>query len=631
MMTRPEPYRRRRRDVTALGALAQATQGGAGVRAGVAQRAGNRGMQHLLRVAARAPQPGAHLGAPPGADTRASSSALPTSVSRALADEGAALPAAIRSPAEEFFGTDLSRLRVHSGAGAASASRDLEAHAFSVGHNIVLGHAGGLTDRRLMAHEIAHALQAPAPAGAPAVGIPGSAAEREADAVASRFASATPRQGGAPVRVSARRSAMLHADARHATATVFDADYLLYSMSGTDYDGATQHFYLSPWDRSHLRRLHGLYLEEGRGISLLTPPEVRRAAGGRGVFITLSATDLIGLHASGRAGAAQFAIDLAQRRLDVTVASVTLSSGANQDFTVSTLPAAVGAALASPLQGVDPADATGVESARSDAASATQERTLSLAGARSEELPTQDISWSDRMDVNTLFSDTDPGRAKWYAKRLAAWQAQLLESAQAHHLPMQLLAAVVLNELADINAVDVLQSGPSTLRGSLGIAQIQIDTARKDRLVDLPPGSHRTGWARSGMHAHDVDDPVMVESGQKLRTGQLLQVPQVAIEAAAREIEMLISRMAANPAKPWQVNHSFAASGPIGDAIYAQMGAGSAMSREGRLADAVCGAYNSPDVITASNISTFTNATIHGGNANQLAQDLFRFRLYRAT
>ena len=61
------------------------------------------------------------------------------------------------------------------------------------------------------------------------------------------------------------------------------------------------------------------------------------------------------------------------------------------------------------------------------------------------------------------------------------------------------------------------------------------------------------------------------------------------------------------------------------------MGASPAMSRHGRVADAVRGAYNSPDVIAASNTTTFTNAAIHGSNANLLAQDLFRFRLCRAT
>ena len=356
---------------------------------------------------------------------------------------------------------------------------------------------------------------------------------------------------------------------------------------------------------------------------------MRRAAGGAGVLASLGVPDMVTWVAAGRAGAAQFAIDFAQRRLGVTVSSVTISNAADEDFTRSLLPAAVGRALVSPLEGVDPAMAPGVGAARTSAASATQERTLSLAATRVEELPMREIASSDQMEVATLHGPDDAGRAAWYAGRLATLQAQLAESAGNHCLPMQLLAAVILNELADINMLDVLQSGPSTFAGSLGIAQIQVDTARRDALVDLPAGSHRTGWARSGSHAHDVDDPSMVDMGQRLRTGQLLQVPQVAIQAAAREIEMLITRMAANHTRPWQVAHAFTATGPQGDAIYAHVGAGSRQSREGMLADAVCGAYNSPDVITASDTTRFSNARIHGANANALAQDLYRFRLYR--
>lgn len=243
----------------------------------------------------------------------------------------------------------------------------------------------------------------------------------------------------------------------------------------------------------------------------------------------------------------------------------------------------------------------------------------------------QRIGWSDRMDVRTLFGMDDAGRASWYARRLGSLQAQLLESALAHNLPMQLLAAVILNELADINVADVVQSGPSTWRGSLGIAQIQIDTARTDRLVDLPAGSHRTGWDNSDSHAHDVDAPAMVDMGERLRVGQLLQIPQFAIEAAAREVQQLLTRMAAHHGQPWQVAHQFIAPGPQGQAIYANVGTGSQSSREGALADAVCGAYNSPDVIAAADTSRYTNATIHGANANHLARDLFRFRLFRAT
>ena len=333
---------------------------------------------------------------------------------------------------------------------------------------------------------------------------------------------------------------------------MFDADYLLYALDGTDYDGTTQHYYLSPWDRAHLWRRNGLYaLETNSGTRLITPPEVRRAAGGAGVLASLGVPDMV-TWVAGRAGAAQFAIDFAQRRLGVTVSSVTISNAADEGFTRSVLPAAVGRALVSPLEGVDPAMAPGV--GRLAPARRQPRRTRAEPGRHAvEELPMREIASSDQMEVATLYGRDDAGRAAWYAGRLATLQAQLAESAGNRRLPMQLLAAVILNELADINVLDVLQSGPSSFAGSLGIAQIQVDTARRDALVDLPAGSHRTGWARSGSHAHDVDDPSMVDMGQRLRTGQLLQVPQVAIEAAAREIEMLITRMAANHTRPWQV------------------------------------------------------------------------------
>jgi hypothetical protein len=588
----------------------------AGPERGPVPRPGNQGMQRLIRPSERAP---------------VGQATMPVSVARALAGRGAPLPAAIREPAEAFFGADLGAVRVHSGDSASRANRDLEARAFSVGSDIVLDQSAGLSDRRLIAHELAHVLQPSASSGARTVGARGDAAEREADAVASRFAGTGSRQAHVPARLTARRSALIHCDTRHPSATVLDADYQLYEFDSTDYDNTTQHYYLSPWDRAHMQRMNGLYVLQTSSLDLIGPPEVRAATGGRGVLIPMGATDVIALAAAGRAGAAQFAIDLVRRTLGVTVPAVTLSTGANQDFTVPTLDPGVSGALASPLHGVDAVQTAGVDAARARAAAASQERTLSLAGLRGEELPMREIGWSDEMDVPTLGGLSDAGRADWYVGRLATLQTQLLESAHAHHLPMQLLAAVILNELADINALDVLQSGPSTFGGSLGIAQIQVSTARTDHLVDLPAGSHRTGWQRSGMHAHDIDHPSMVDMGERLRIGQLLQVPQIAIEAAAREVEMLLTRMAANQSQPWQVAHGFTATGPIGDAIYASVGTGDMQSREGMLADAVCGAYNSPDVITAADTTRFSNARIHGQNANDLAQDLYRFRLYRTT
>lgn len=563
-----------------------------------------------------------------GSAPAAAPAGLPSSVAKALAGHGEPLPSHTRESAESFFGTDLGPIRVHTGDAAAQANAALNARAFSAGQDIALRNRADLADRRLIGHELAHALQPAAPANAKPVSSPHDPAEREAHAAAEGFAGG--HAGGyARVPLRASRAALVQRDPRHPSATVFDADYLLYSLDGTDYDGETQHYYLSPWDRAHLRRLHGLYFLQTRRLHLIGPPEVRRAAGSRGVLIEVSAAELASLARVGRSGAAQFAIDKARRALNVTVSSVTLSRGADQDFSVPDLPAGVARALGSPLEGVSAGERAGVDAARIHAASVQQERTLSLADVRSEELPIRELAWRERMDVNTLFGRDEAGRAGWYVERLAAFQAQLLESAHAHRLPMQLLAAVILNELADINAADIVQSGPSTFRGSLGIAQIQIDTARRDRLVDLPHGAHRTGWARSGGHAHDIDHPAMVDMGERLRTGQLLQVPQIAIEAAAREVELLLDRMAANRSRPWQVDHEFNATGAQGDAIYAHVGSGAMANREARLADAVCGAYNSPDVITASDTSRFSNARIHGSNAYALAQDLYRFRLFR--
>ena len=567
-----------------------------------------------------APLPGVSSPAP---DSRLGTPevAAPRSLWEALSGGGTPLPAPARREAEADLRADLSHVSIHTGPPAARALDDADARAMTVGSAVVLRDGAALGDRRLLAHELAHTIQPPPTSGARTFAEPSDPAELEAASRAAGDDAATLRA----------RTALVHRDPRHPTATVFDADYLLYALPGTDYDSSDQHYYLSPWDLSHLRRVNGLYVIEASGISLITPPEVRRAAGGRGVLVDLGVSDVAMLFAAQRAGAAGFITDLAQRRLGVTVPSVTLFAGANQDFTRPALPSAVAAGLASPMQGVEPGQRAGVEAARQRAASTTQERPLSLAATRSEELPMQELRWSDRMDVNTLFQRDDAARAAWYVGWLAAFQAQLLESARGHAIPMQLLAAVILNELADIDWRDVLQSGPNTFRGSLGIAQIQIDTARRDRLIDLPPGSHRTGFARAGVDAHEIDHPTMVDFGEKLRTGQLLQVPQVAIEAAAREIALLLTTMAAHHASPWQMAHHFTATGPAGEAIYADVGTGNQTNREAALAGAVCGAYNSPDVITATDTSRYPNATIHGENAEGLAEDLARFRLFHTS
>ena len=89
--------------------------------------------------------------------------AAPASVDHALASPGRPLEPALRQDMEQRFGHDFSRVRVHSGAAAEQSARDVNAHAYTVGHDIVFGagrFAPGTNEgRRLIAHELTHVVQ----------------------------------------------------------------------------------------------------------------------------------------------------------------------------------------------------------------------------------------------------------------------------------------------------------------------------------------------------------------------------------------------------------------------------------------------------------------------------------------
>jgi len=87
----------------------------------------------------------------------------PASVDRVLAGTGKPFDAALQQDMEQRFGHDFSKVRVHTDAAAAQSAREVSAHAYTVGHDIVFD-AGrfmpGTSDgRRLIAHELTHVLQ----------------------------------------------------------------------------------------------------------------------------------------------------------------------------------------------------------------------------------------------------------------------------------------------------------------------------------------------------------------------------------------------------------------------------------------------------------------------------------------
>jgi hypothetical protein len=89
--------------------------------------------------------------------------AVPGSVDKVLSGTGSPLGPALRWEMERRFGHDFSRVRVHTRAAAQSSATDVQARAFTVGHDIVFARGqyapGTPHGKRLLAHELTHVVQ----------------------------------------------------------------------------------------------------------------------------------------------------------------------------------------------------------------------------------------------------------------------------------------------------------------------------------------------------------------------------------------------------------------------------------------------------------------------------------------
>lgn len=512
-----------------------------------------------------------------------------------------------RAMMESGFGHNFADVRVFTGHEPGESALGLGAEAYAYGSAIVFapGHYAPHSDagRSLIAHELAHVVQ----------------------------------QRGQQPRIQCQQASQAQA---------FDRGYQLYFYpAGTRYSRSTGRYELSNWDLGHLVRRGGFYFLVTERISLITPPEVRRAAPagapGSGVLLPITPADYTAMAGSADATVARIVRD----QLGITVPRMTHATGQERDFSQPDLPGPMARALEVPGSGE-------AAQTRQRAAGIAQAPTLELAAQRGGELPIHEIGMSDLMSQNTILREMSSGaRAEWYVQKLGPYQAQLYASAQRHHIPTQLLAVVILNELSDINFIDVAQSGDRADWGSLGIAQIQVTTAMAENLVDVTAAeadaAYRQHVARTrrlpdvnrllnrNSRSPDATRPLNEYErrvGRRLSIGRQLQVPQVGIEAAAREIEILINRMSNNIGSPWQRRFNFRAHGAAGDAIYNAVGPPNASQAacEGMLAMLVSGAYNSPHVIETGDPDGFTNALIHGRNAQSHAIRLHQLGIFRA-
>lgn len=233
--------------------------------------------------------------------------------------------------------------------------------------------------------------------------------------------------------------------------------------------------------------------------------------------------------------------------------------------------------------------------------------------------PTGTYQGLSEMDVRTLFNMTLKDRLDWYKKQLGAYAAQVRASASCNGIPPQLVATVILNELGDINWQDVWQQWLGQ-NGSLGVAQIQVSTAKAHKLVQFPS-----------------DTAPLSDSTVRQR----LTIPQYAIEAAAREVRQILDRMTSKLSNPWQKHFAFTLTSVSSlsqpNDIYNHIHGSSQRQREMNLAEMVVAAYNSPGIVDAQKQASITpgnpgfiyrNGTIHGGNSRFIAGELFDANLF---
>ncbi len=87
----------------------------------------------------------------------------PASVDQTLASPGRPLEPALQQDMAQRFGHDFSKVRLHSGTAAQQSAQDVNAIAYTMGHDIVFGAGrfapGTHEGRRLLAHELTHVVQ----------------------------------------------------------------------------------------------------------------------------------------------------------------------------------------------------------------------------------------------------------------------------------------------------------------------------------------------------------------------------------------------------------------------------------------------------------------------------------------
>ncbi|MGH7799045.1 MAG: hypothetical protein ACREOW_00250 [Thermodesulfobacteriota bacterium] len=244
------------------------------------------------------------------------------------------------------------------------------------------------------------------------------------------------------------------------------------------------------------------------------------------------------------------------------------------------------------------------------------------------------------MTPDTLRSKSFSERLNWYENKLSPCSQELKESADRNNIPMGLLSTIILNELADINLLDLGQEWIGVGKGSVGIAQIQIDTAIFHKLVDVTEEDiQKYQNSNEAVQKFGGKKPPRNET-IRIITGEKLTEPGIAIEAAAREIRKIIENIKACSLSPWTNNFitgEIILSKEDSYQIYDFIKGNSQKEKSINLARMVAAPYNSTGIECVENPGNpfspndggpFSNPRKRSELAAFIAEDLFNGNLF---
>ncbi len=246
----------------------------------------------------------------------------------------------------------------------------------------------------------------------------------------------------------------------------------------------------------------------------------------------------------------------------------------------------------------------------------------------------------ETMTPDTLRSLSFNERLKWYDNRLSPCRQQIKESSARHNIPTILLSTIILNELADINLLDLGQEWVGVEKGSVGIAQIQIDTAIFHKLVDVTDAEIKKYQNSSKAVQRYGDKKPSTNQALRILVGEKLIQPEIAIEAAAREIRKILESIKDCSYSPWREHFI---SGEIKlkdrnpDQIYDYVKGRTQKEKKINLARMVAAPYNSSGIECVKNPGNpfspddngpFANPRKRSVSAALIAGDLFDGNLF---